>query len=36
MNARRLWLVGAGLLSISALMPPAHGAEGPLKTASLS
>src|ERR1700722_12353024 len=28
MNAKRLLLVGAGLLSISALMPPAHGAEG--------
>ena len=28
MNAKRVWLVGAGLLSISAVMPPAHGAEG--------
>jgi hypothetical protein len=28
MNAKRVWLIGAGLLSISSLMPPAHGAEG--------
>src|SRR5258708_4299539 len=28
MNAKRVLLIGAGLLSISALMPPAHSAEG--------
>ena len=28
MNAKRILLIGAGLLSISALMPPAHSAEG--------
>ena len=28
MNAKRLLLIGAGLLSISALTPPAHAAEG--------
>ena len=28
MNARRVLLIGAGLLSISALMPSAHSAEG--------
>ncbi|HEY4406957.1 MAG TPA: hypothetical protein VGN55_20105 [Xanthobacteraceae bacterium] len=27
MNAKRVWLIGAGLLSISALMPAAHSAE---------
>ena len=29
MNAKRVLLVGAGLLGISALMPPARGAEDP-------
>jgi hypothetical protein len=28
MNAKRLLLIGAGLLCISALTPPGHGAEG--------
>jgi hypothetical protein len=28
MNARRVLLIGAGLLSISALMPSAHSGEG--------
>jgi hypothetical protein len=29
MNAKRVLLVGAGLLGIAALMPPAYGAEDP-------
>ena len=32
MNAKRILLIGAGLLSISALMPPAHSAEGVAQT----
>jgi hypothetical protein len=27
MNAKRVWLIGAGPLSIAVLMPPAHSAE---------